>query len=61
MKRFIAFATLYLSALIASLYAPDGWGVTVWVCAAMFVTALNMVCAALETVIDVAAHAKGDA
>lgn len=60
MKRFFAFALLYISAALAGLYAPPEWRVVVWLIAATFITLGNMICMALEAILEAAHGITGE-
>ena len=61
MKRLIAFAFLYIGAALAAFHAPPEWSISVWLIAATFITLGNVICMALEAILEAAHGIKGEA
>ena len=61
MKRFFPFFLLYLIAALASFKAPAEWQVAIWLVVATFITLGNMICMALEAILEAVHGIKGDA
>lgn len=47
-KRFLAFGVLYGIAVLASLNAPNGWGLFSWLGLSLIVSCTNYICIAIE-------------
>lgn len=47
-KRTLAFGILYVTALLAALNAPSGWGIFSCLSLCLIVSCTNFICAAIE-------------